>query len=253
MCICGSKVREVKLPTGKVLWRAQIGSRKWARTDGDGHSWSEDAPFAPERMKPLPWNPSEGRVNPRGIAYLYLATDRETAIAEVRPWSGALVSVGAFKTKRDLRLVDCTRYHGKGGSWSYLLGVPIEEWDHLNQTQIDEAVWSDIDTAFSSPVDPSDEFVSYIPTQIIAEQFIADGFDGVVYKSALNERGINLAIFRLEDADMERSHLFTVRGVRYVLEETANPWFVQGTEFVTNVITDIRPTSSPARKDDSQR
>lgn len=252
-CIsAGSKDREVKAPAGRVLWRAQIGSREWTRTDEQGHRWEEDAPYGPDRMKPLPRNPSEGRVNPRGIAYLYLATDKETAIAEVRPWSGALVSVGAFETKRDLRLVDCTRSHGKAGSWSYLLDVPIDEWDKLSRTQIDHAVWGDIDNAFSWPVGPGDEFVNYIPTQIIAEQFLADGFDGIAYKSALSERGYNVALFKVADADFRSSHLFTVRGVKYEFDETTNPWFVKGDDFVTVVITDIQPISSPDGEDESR-
>lgn len=249
----GSKGREVQLPAGNALWRAQVGGREWPRTDEKGHSWVEYAPYGPDRMKPRPRNPSEGRVNPRGIAYLYLAIDKETAIAEVRPWSGALVSVGTFETKRELRLVDCARNHGKLGGWSYLLDVPIDEWDRLSQTQIDEAVWADIDNAFSLPVGPGDEFVNYIPTQIVAEQFLADGFDGIAYNSALSERGFNVALFGLADAELRSNHLFTVRGVKYEFEETANPWFVKGDDFVTTVITDIRPVSSPAGVEDNGR
>ena len=104
----GGKDREAALTAGVSLWRAQTGSREWQRSDKDSHEWVEDAPFHPKRMVPPVRNPSEGRVNPRGIAYLYLANDRKTAISEVRPWSGSLVSVAAFKTTRDLRLVNCS-------------------------------------------------------------------------------------------------------------------------------------------------
>lgn len=37
-----------------------------------------------------------GRLNPTGIPYLYLSSDKETAIAEVRPWMGANVTVASF-------------------------------------------------------------------------------------------------------------------------------------------------------------
>jgi hypothetical protein len=85
----GSKSRETKLPTGKVLWRAQIGGRERTRSDDHGHEWVEAAaPYGPDRMKPPVWHLSEGRVNPRGIAYLYLATDMETAIARSAPLVG---------------------------------------------------------------------------------------------------------------------------------------------------------------------
>jgi RES domain len=241
----GGKGREVKLSAGKVLWRAQIGSRDWPRSDKQGHEWVEDAPYGPDRMKPPAWNQSEGRVNPRGIGYLYLATDKETAIAEVRPWSGALVSVGVFEVMRDLRLVNCTINHGRFGGFAYLLGIPTNEWDKLTQKQIDEAVWADIDNAFSLPVGPGDEFVNYIPTQIVAECFLADGFDGIVYKSALSEKGSNIALFGLADADLRHSHLFRVQNVKYEFKETASPWFVKGDDFITAVITDIWPLSKP--------
>ncbi|MFZ0569740.1 MAG: RES domain-containing protein [Rhodomicrobium sp.] len=44
-------------------------------------------------MKPIPNWLSEGRANPRGIPYLYLASTRDTALAEVRPWIGSHITV----------------------------------------------------------------------------------------------------------------------------------------------------------------
>lgn len=41
-------------------------------------------------MKPLSNSASEGRANPKGIPYLYVATDKETAMSEVRPSLGAI-------------------------------------------------------------------------------------------------------------------------------------------------------------------
>jgi len=168
----GGKDREATLKAGTTLWRAQTGSREWQRSDKDGHEWVKDAPFPPERMTPPVRNSSEGRINPRGISYLYLANNRKTAIAEVRPWSGSVVSVAAFKTTRDLRLVDCSKNHGKAGGWAYLFGLPEDHWDNLAPEEIEQAVWADIDNAFSRPVGPHDEYINYVPTQIIAEVFL---------------------------------------------------------------------------------
>lgn len=53
----------------------------------------------------------EGRVNPRGIPCLYAASNLETAVAEVRPWLGALVSVAQLSPVRLLRLVNCSDGH----------------------------------------------------------------------------------------------------------------------------------------------
>src|SRR6266566_4486089 len=71
-------------------------------------STEEDCPFDTKRMKPIRGRAKEGRVNPKGIPYLYLATHRDTAVAEVRPWKGGVVSVGQFRVVRDLRLVNTT-------------------------------------------------------------------------------------------------------------------------------------------------
>lgn len=246
-----SKDREAALTAGAILWRAQTGSREWQRSDDAGHEWVDDAPFPPERMIPPIRNPSEGRVNPRGIAYLYLATNRKTAISEVRPWSGSLVSVAAFKTTRDLRLVDCSKNHGKAGGWSYLLGVPEDQWDKLSPEQIEQAVWADIDNAFSRPVGPDDEYVNYVPTQIIAEKFLGQGFDGIAYKSALSEKGYNVALFDMNAAEFRSCQLFNVTRVEYEFKECQNAWFLQDGKYFTNVITDIRPVGETQSADGS--
>ncbi len=60
-------------------------------------------------MKPLRDRTREGRANPKGIPYLYLATHEDVAMAEVRPWIGSNISLGRFLTTRDLCLVDCSR------------------------------------------------------------------------------------------------------------------------------------------------
>ena len=57
-------------------------------------------------MVPDAEHATSGRLNPRGIPFLYLAEDSKTAIAEVRPWVGALVSMGVFEILRDCTLVD---------------------------------------------------------------------------------------------------------------------------------------------------
>jgi len=48
---------------------------------------------------------SSGRINPEGISYLYLADSPGTAIAEVRPWKRARISVATFKTTRPINVV----------------------------------------------------------------------------------------------------------------------------------------------------
>lgn len=78
--------------------------------------------FRPARMKPLPYQASEGRANPKGIPYLYTATYHDTAIVEVRPWVGALVSVTIVNLYQSLQTSDSASYRavGPGTRTSYL-------------------------------------------------------------------------------------------------------------------------------------
>jgi len=89
--------------------------------DGTDETVTEDYPFDTKRMKPLLGRAREGRANPKGIPYLYLATHRDTAVAEVRPWKGGAVSVGQFKIMRDLKLVNTTI---EIGDWTGLRRLP---------------------------------------------------------------------------------------------------------------------------------
>ena len=63
------------------------------------------------------------------------------------------------------------------------------------------AVWRDIDRAFSEPVTDSDDHADYATTQLIAELFRKNGFDGIAYRSALGQ-GHNVALFDLNAADV---------------------------------------------------
>jgi hypothetical protein len=180
-------------------------------------------------------------VNPRGIAYLYLATDRRTAVSEVRPWKGALVSVASFEIRRNLRLVDCSKNHGRAGGSNYFLSIPIGKLDiPFSQEQIEDAVWTSIDNAFSHPVGRDEEYVSYIPTQIIAERFLDDGFDGIAYKSSLSPKGYNMALLDVNDAELRTCQLFHLTRIDYEFEEWGGAWFLQDGKYFTQVLTDFR-------------
>ena len=102
-----------------------------------------------------------------------------------------------------------------------------------------------LNNAFARPVGPDDPHVGYVPTQIIAELFRDNDFDGIAYKSSLSENGYNVALFDVDAAEVKDCHLFKIKGVKYQSEECSNPWFLQDGKFLTNVITDIRPVSEP--------
>jgi len=213
-----SKNRETKIPRESYLWRSQLGHCwKPIGTDEDGHVDEELCPMPPDRMKPLPNIATEGRANPRGIPYLYLATDKETAMAEIRPWLGSWVSVGQFQTMRELVVVDCSAYHQD--SYVYHFKEP-------NPEEREHAVWFDIDRAFAKPISPTDRTAEYIPTQIIAELFKNNGADGIIYKSALGS-GLNVVLFELKAAELVSCFLYEVTKISFQFKEAANPYYVR--------------------------
>lgn len=201
--------RTINLKSGECLWRAQNGSntKKFPQqTPGGGTTQVEkEVCLSKDRMTPHENMPTVGRVDPKGISCLYTASDEQTAVTEVRPWVGARVTVATLQTTCDLKLVDCTN-----GKFTIALGEMSDE-------EVDEAVWEKINRAFSTPVSDQDDTTQYAPTQIIAEVFKEQGYDGIVYKSSLGE-GENVVLFDIESAKVDSTKLIQVESVNVEFE-----------------------------------
>jgi hypothetical protein len=217
-----SNGRKLSLKKGANLWRAQLG-HDW-RDEGQGDETFEvQCAHSPERMKPLPDKAYDGRANPKGIPCLYLANSKETAMSEVRPWVGSYVSVGQFKILRDQQLIDCSRTHKAG---SFLLSFPFGEREP-EPSDIEKAVWSDIDRTFAEPMTRSDDSADYVATQILAELFKKEGFDGIVYKSNFGEEGYNIALFDITAADLINCAIHQVDSIEFKFSQEDNPYFIK--------------------------
>lgn len=198
--------RSKEIEIGTRFFRAQRGISVESRDDG-----SELVHPMPEgRMIPdAKYIFEGGRANPPGFAYLYLANDAATALAEMRPWLDDSLTLALFKTTKAIRLVACeahpetslSRYSRKSHS-------PHE---------IEGYVWNDIGRAFAYPVNRDDSQSSYIPTQILAEAFKAEGFGGIAYHSGLG-RGINIVLFDIKAARLIHRFVYTLKRVRYDFE-----------------------------------
>lgn len=198
-----AEARSEIMPQGTCLWRAQLG-HTWETIDHDYDGpVIVPAPHPSERMKPLQDRAVEGRANSKGIPCLYVSTHMDTALAEVRPWIGSLVSVASMLTVRELKIVNCTEESDRP---FFLFGAPPEHWDTI--------VWCDIDDAYSRPVAPSDDRAEYVPTQIIAELFKASAFDGIAYRSALGD-GRNIALFDLGAAVLQERSLYELKSLGF--------------------------------------
>lgn len=206
-----AKKRLHLLGADTILWRAQVGfERDEEFIDDKDHqlgTYPIDVPFPSMRMKPETDRATEGRANPKGIPYLYLATDEHTAMSEMRGWLGAQISLARFKVRRDVRLVDCTVDSNvvlpKG------FGVPRPEGEEK-----EKCVWKMINDAFSEPITQNDNVADYAPTQVLAERFKTVGYDGVRYSSKIGS-GSSIALFDLGYATVVDRQLFRVDHISY--------------------------------------
>lgn len=221
------------LEKGRPLVRAQV-----AHADRYEPQIDEYLPDAalPERMRPRAGRATEGRVNPKGIPCLYLAGDKHTAIAEVRPWIGSLVTLGYFEITRDVRVVDCTRD----------MEADPFYFEEPGPEERNAAVWRSVGQAFREPIARDDDIAAYAATQVIAETFRAEGFDGVAYRSAFGTDRFSVALFDLDAAKMVCAELHEIRDVTLDHVQSGDPYYVQvdengETTLVRNVITAVRP------------
>jgi len=199
--------RKTKINKNSILWRAQIGYEE----DINNHDMPIPFPF--KRMKPLKNRAKEGRANPKGIPYLYLATDTTTAISEVRAWQGSLVSTAKFIVNKDVNIIDCS---------NDILYYPNFHWEEPSDSMKELHVWSDVNEAYSIPVNDSDDTADYVPTQILTELFKNHGFEGVAYKSSLAE-GHNLVLFDIDSIDTDYCELHEVKNIMIEHDQCTNP------------------------------
>ncbi|GAB6091391.1 RES family NAD+ phosphorylase [Spirochaeta dissipatitropha] len=223
--VASSQSRQVTIETGRNFWRAQLGGGWRSECVGDTDDVLEvPAPHPPDRMRPRLNAATEGRANSKGIPCLYLASKKETAMGEVRPWIGSEISVARFKTQKELTVIDCSRNTTAN---PLFFDANRKDFYEPDDDQKEWAVWAHVDRAFSLPVTPEDDRADYAPTQIIAEVFKSHGFDGFVYRSRIAD-GYNIALFNLDAAEIQNCFLFEARDVRHSFAEVANPYFVRG-------------------------
>ena len=159
-------------PKDKPLYRARKG------VAGFNEKTNSDIPYPIMKMGIPPKEKRKGsRAAPTGIECLYLSQNQQTAVMETRPWIGKEVSVAKFLPKEDLKLVNFTSINIK------------------NPNDKKELLWWYLNFYFSAPVDDNEE--DYLLTQYFSQRFKANGFDGIMYKSSIdNDPGArNIALF----------------------------------------------------------
>lgn len=158
--------------TKYTLYRARVGNYL---------EQSDSEMLAPPKHVTL-----DGRCNPKGIPYLYLALEKDTAIYEVRPNPHEEVTIAELT-------VDLTNVLSlKPYSYKEITCF----WESLTQEQI--ALIKCIDDGMSRKINDKSK-IEYLPFQYIAEYIKSIGFNGFLYSSSVFENGHNLVMFDWED------------------------------------------------------
>lgn len=190
----------IEINKDEILYRARI--------NNEGNT-------APFRGKDIGMPPKEvlslGRANPYGINYLYLATDVETVIGEVRPKNGDYLTIGRFKVKNTIKVIKLSRVATGGGT--------IGDKPTANETSNFMIFLSN---EFRKPIDKFKE-LEYLPMQYFTEYCKSKGINGVkflssVMNSNLNEH-FNITLFDDRDIDYMDSEVQHIKEIKYVSEK----------------------------------
>ena len=150
---------------------------------------TSDKPFKISEMrKPPKYSVSNGRANPIGIPYLYVASTIETAISEVRGHKGEVVTIAEFQMRSDLELADLR------DPKSTISPFELNEENELELIYKNMPFLTLLGDELSKPIIPREANIEYLSSQYLCELLKHLGFHGIIYKSSISD-GNNYVIF----------------------------------------------------------
>lgn len=137
----------------------------------------------------------DNRMSPRGIPMFYCSTSEKVAVSEIKCATNESKYLATFTVLKDLTLLDLTQVPQEYSIFSeYEERNPGIRFFHSFITEI------------SKPVGNEENFIEYIPTQILSEYFRyfirtpqGKPIDGIRYSSSKIKNGINYALFFTSD------------------------------------------------------
>lgn len=159
---------------------------------------------------------SDGRANPFGIRYLYLADDVGTAIAEVKPSKAARVAVAGFRVRNGAgsRLIDLSEH-------PRVMISPFRTMSSVSQVLSSMSFLVALGQELSVPTQPHRATLDYLASQYLCELIKVCGYDGVIYRSSLGE-GRNYAFFDVAKCEsFEPVETYDVSDIRVDFRRTA--------------------------------
>lgn len=176
---------------------------------------TEDEIFPIEKMgAPPKRRSSNGRANPVGIPYLYLGSQPDTAVAEIRPHTGEVACVAKFAIP-NITAVDLRNPR------KHISPFILIDSSEISQLRADLPFLERLGEELTRAVQPAGAAIDYIPSQYLCEFIKKKGFDGVVYRSSVSD-GINLALFNPEQAIGGSVTSYNVTRVSVAVEEKTN-------------------------------
>lgn len=161
---------------------------------------------------PKPEYSTDGRANAKGIRCLYLASDPDTTLHEIRANIFDYVCVGEFRLLQDITVIDLTAITQ--------ISPFIEELDCLDHA-INQQYLERLDFEMSKPLRKNDSTLEYVATQYIVD-FIKsiehnglNEYDGIVYRSTTNPEGYNLAIFNPDIFECISTEVYEITSIDY--------------------------------------
>lgn len=188
-----------ELPAGQVLYRARIHEER-RRVEWFGLA---------ELAAPPPERAVASRANRAGQPVLYLASDADTALAEVRAWVGAAVAIARVRTNRLLSLVDLRQNAAPTSPFfQEYLGWRLEL----------AVLMRGLGEELSRPLLPIEQPKLYRASQHFCQIVRRARYDGLVYPSAMGD-GFNVVLFDPAAGTPFERYYVRVVGVRHVVEE----------------------------------
>ena len=163
-----------------------------------------DSPLPCDQMGAPPAHLArEGRLAAAGVPLLYMANDEGTAIAELRPFRSAIVSVVTMTVVDDLRVIDFTRLPDLLDHQNITIN-----FDYIKLVELSELY-------FSAPAHSSDS-MAYKYTQVLIQRLREKHFSAFIYASAQKPGGKNLASFETDVASIAGNvRTFKIEQVTY--------------------------------------
>ena len=132
---------------------------------------------------------SNGRANPIGIPYLYVASSIDTTIAEIRGHKGEVLTIVEYQMKSNLELADLR------DPKSTISPFELNEENELELIYKNMPFLTLLGNELSKPIIPREANLEYLSSQYLCELLKHIGFNVIIYKSSISD-GNNYVIFK---------------------------------------------------------